>query len=77
MTTATISKLVTVMDYFSTTYNTVNFITADEDTQQIQRQVLMTVQTWEKLGSPEQITVTIVPGDKLNKKPKKSTKAKK
>ena len=40
----------------------------DEDTENLGRTVLMSLQDWEDMGSPEHVTVSIRPGDLLDTK---------
>lgn len=61
-----ITKSSVVMRRLNTIDNITQFIYEFDDTKQIQRTVLLTTQDWEELGSPEELTVTIAPGDKLN-----------
>lgn len=42
------------------------FIQADEDTNVVRREVYVDRQTFEDLGEPDTITVSIEPGDTLN-----------
>jgi hypothetical protein len=44
----------------------VTFIAADEDTGRVDRAVVLRYGDFIDLGSPEQITVTVEPGDMLN-----------
>lgn len=45
--------------------NVVDFVASFDDTKQIYRTVKLAVQDWEDLGSPEEITVSIEPGNTL------------
>lgn len=44
----------------------VTFVAAYDDTQKIYRQVVLSHSDWTELGSPQEITVAIEPGDTLN-----------
>jgi hypothetical protein len=44
----------------------VTFVSAYDDTEAIYRTVILNFDEWRDLGSPEQITVTVCPGDQLN-----------
>lgn len=45
---------------------TVTFVSAYDDTGVIYRTLILKFDEWKDLGSPEQITVCIEPGDQLN-----------
>lgn len=63
-----ISKSTLVLNYNFYTDQEVTFDNYDEDnlTNPHYLDIIITRRLWEDLGSPESITITIEPGDKLN-----------
>lgn len=64
----TVSKHEQVMDQVDLDLGTqfVTFQWAYDDTQDIKLLYVMDKNTWEELGSPSKVTVTVTPGDNLN-----------
>lgn len=48
------------------TVRSMAFVTRDDDTHEATRIVEVTIEDWNDLGRPDQLTVTIEPGDALN-----------
>lgn len=66
MTEAILTKTTSVLNLHAGSRHRTSFASVDDDTGAIDREVWMSGRTWEELGGPEQITVTIKPGDRLN-----------
>jgi len=66
MTTA-LTKMVCLMERdMGTGVGFVDFVARDDDTGEMTREVSLSVEDFQLLGEPRQLTVTIEPGDKLN-----------
>lgn len=46
-----------------------HFLLRDDDTGAVERRLIISADLWRELGSPDEVTVTIVPGDQLNSSP--------
>lgn len=63
---ATLEKVQTVMTRKVTVDDKTTFASEYDDTLAAYRTLVLNTDEWLDLGSPEQITVTVVPGDTLN-----------
>lgn len=66
MNTPTVVKTEAVMTRARTVRDATTFVSAYDDTEAVYRSLSITTKDWEDMGSPEQITVRILPGDTLN-----------
>ena len=63
---ATLTKTETLMDLSEVTGDFVTFVARYDDTLITYRRVVLTYADWVDMGSPREITSTVVPGDALN-----------
>ena len=61
-----LTKARSVLDFSRGGTTHVTFASKDEDTGEVQRSVIIRLQDYEDMGRPEQVTITIEPGDRLN-----------
>lgn len=61
-----LSKARSVLDLDGASANYATFSSRDEDTRKILRTATISAQDYAEMGRPEQVTVTIEPGDRLN-----------
>lgn len=64
----TLNKSVTVMHYELDVGEHAKFVSRDDDEGRIHRATIMTGADWRAMGEPDVITMTIEPGDRLNRK---------
>jgi hypothetical protein len=63
---AVLSKTVSILTYSTDIRDQRLYVQVDPDTEVINRQVYVDIETYQDLGEPDVITVTIEPGDTLN-----------
>lgn len=68
MTEAKLTKTVAVLTASPGPAGGKHFILQDDDLE-ADRRLIISTDLWRELGSPDEVTVTIVPGDQLNPSP--------